>query len=167
MRRHIRLFLMMVSVLLAIVGCEDSLENTSGDDETFGRVVRVYDGDTIQVEIDGDRYDVRYIGVNTPERGDICYDEATNANDSLVAGETVRLVRDESDTDQFDRLLRYVYVGDTFVNARLVERGYAEAVRYPPDLAHYDQFVDLENRAAADNRGCHPTGIFDDGSQTR
>ena len=79
----------------------------------------------------------------------------------------VRMVKDVSETDQYGRLLRYVYVGDIFVNARLVEEGYAEVVSYPPDTAYFTQFRDLERAAAAANLGCHPTGIFADGSYTR
>jgi micrococcal nuclease len=67
----------------------------------------------------------------------------------------------------YGRLLRYVYVGDLFVNRALVEQGYAEAVLYEPDHAHYNEFVQLEKEAASGNRGCHPSGIFNDGSYTR
>jgi micrococcal nuclease len=110
---------------------------------------------------------VRYIGINTPESNEPCYAEATAADSLFVSGKTVRLVKDVSETDVYGRLLRYVYVGDLFVNAAMVEQGYAEAVSYPPDTAHYDEFLQLEKEAAAANRGCHPTGIFNDGSYTR
>jgi endonuclease YncB( thermonuclease family) len=138
----------------------------SGNGET-GIVSRVIDGDTIDVLLNGSVQRVRYIGMNTPERDETCYAAATQANAGLVEGQTVRLVKDRSETDPFDRLLRYVYVGEVFVNARLVEQGYAEVVSYPPDTAHFDEFRALEDAARASNRGCHPTGIFDDGTYTR
>jgi micrococcal nuclease len=131
------------------------------------RVTQVIDGDTIDVRIGEIGYRVRYIGVNTPERDETCYQEAADANAALVSGQTVTLVKDTSETDQFGRLLRYVYVGDTFVNASLVRDGWAESVEYPPDTAHASEFRGLERDAAATNRGCHPTGIFNDGSTTR
>ena len=56
-----------------------------------------------------------------------------------------------------------MYVGDLFVNAELVERGYAEAARYPPDVAHADFFENLHAQAAATNIGCWSTGAFDGG----
>lgn len=144
---------------------------TSGDSTGTGetaQVLEIIDGDTIDVRLaDGTRERVRYVGVNTPERDEVCYSEAKQANAIFVQGKTVRLVKDRSDTDQYDRLLRYVYVGDLFVNRALVEQGYAEAVVYDPDRAHYDEFVDLEKQAAAARRGCHPSGIFNDGSYTR
>lgn len=136
-------------------------------DAEQGQVVFVVDGDTIDVEIDGEEYRVRYIGVNTPEREEACYDDATYANIELVLGETVTLVRDVSETDPYDRLLRYVYVGDVFVNETLVAEGWAEAASYPPDTTFETLFQALESDAAEAGLGCHPTGIFDDGSTTR
>ena len=142
--------------------------NTGGSQEgELARVVRVIDGDTIEVEIDGDVYSVRYIGMNTPERDQDCYNDATDANRDFVSGETVRLVRDSSDTDRYDRLLRFIYVGDVFVNEELVRMGYAEVVRYPPDDSQFSNFRSLEQEAANAGRGCHPTGIFDDGNYDR
>lgn len=131
------------------------------------RVTRVIDGDTIDVTIDGTGYRVRYIGINTPERDEPCYAEAMAANRALVEGRTVTLVRDQSETDRFGRLLRYIYVGNINVNAQLVAQGWAEAVEYPPDTAQTAFFRELERRARAANLGCHPTGIFNDGSDTR
>jgi endonuclease YncB( thermonuclease family) len=147
-------------------GSGSSGGSSSSGGET-ARVVNVIDGDTIDVELNGERVRVRYVGVNTPERDEACYQEAVDANRALVAGQTVRLVRDTSDTDRFDRLLRYIYVGDTLVNAELVKQGVAEAVLYRPDERFYNDFVDYERQAARAGRGCHPTGIFNDGSSTR
>lgn len=139
--------------------------NQGGD---TAQVVQIIDGDTIDVRLsDGTRQRVRYVGMNTPERDEVCYSEAKQANALFVEGKTVRLVKDVSNTDQYDRLLRYVYVGDLFVNRALVEQGYAEAVVYDPDRAHYDEFVALEKQAASARRGCHPSGIFNDNSYTR
>jgi endonuclease YncB( thermonuclease family) len=130
-------------------------------------VLRVVDGDTIDVEINGERQRVRYIGMNTPERSEPCYQEATQANVELVQGKTVMLVKDVSETDRYDRLLRYVYVGETFVNEELVRLGYAEAVLFRPDDRHYEQFRVLEEAAADTGLGCHATGVFDDGDARR
>lgn len=113
-------------------------------------VTRIIDGDTIEVDINGQSYRVRYIGMDTPERGRPYFDEATEANRALVAGQTVYLVKDVSDTDRYGRLLRYVYLADgTFVNAQLVEDGYAQVASFPPDVAQIDYFLELQ-RAARD-----------------
>ncbi|MBP8003208.1 MAG: thermonuclease family protein [Chloroflexi bacterium] len=111
-------------------------------------VVRVIDGDTIEVEIAGQNYRVRYIGMDTPERGDLFFQEATDTNARLVAGQTVTMVKDVSETDRYGRLLRYVYLADgTFVNAELVRQGYALVATYPPDVAHQELFVTLQQEA--------------------
>jgi len=131
------------------------------------QVVEIIDGDTIDVIIDGEEQRVRYVGINTPERDEPCYAAATTANEDLVMGRTVRLVRDVSDTDRYGRLLRYVYVGDMMVNEQLVANGWAEAVLYPPDDRYWQQFVMLEQAVENLDVGCHPTGIFDDGTYER
>lgn len=118
------------------------------------QVVGIVDGDTIDVEIGEQIFRVRYIGMNTPEVGQPCADEATAKNSELLSGKMVTLVKDVSETDQYGRLLRYVYVGDIFVNAELVRQGYANAATYPPDVAHADLFVQLEAEARTAGRGC-------------
>jgi len=101
--------------------------------------------------------------MNTPERNEPCYAEATAANASLVTGQVVTLHKDVSETDRYGRLLRYVYVGNQFVNAELVMRGYAEAVEYPPDTAQAGYLESLEAGARAANLNCYATGVFGGG----
>jgi hypothetical protein len=71
--------------------------------------------------------------------------QATAANDALVAGETVYLEKDVSETDQFDRLLRYVWLTNgatwTLVNLELVRQGVAIAKSYPPDTKYDDVYL--------------------------
>jgi micrococcal nuclease len=63
--------------------------------------------------------------------------EATDANRQLVEDRTVYLEKDVSETDQYGRLLRYVFLADgTLVNAELVRLGYAQSVTYAPDVRH-------------------------------
>jgi endonuclease YncB( thermonuclease family) len=162
--------LLPVLLLLILTGCELALptaapapsptpEDVVRGDEA--RVVTVIDGDTIDVLIGGDRYRVRYIGIDTPERDEPCYADASNANAELVAGRTVRLVKDVSDTDRYGRLLRYIYVDGVFVNETLIREGWAETVEFPPDTAYAAQFYRLEREARDAGLGCHPTGVFD------
>lgn len=121
------------------------------------QVVRVKDGDTIVVLLHGQEEDVRYLGMNTAEWDQLCGSRATRANKALVAGKTVTLVRDAdvSNRDRFKRLLRYVYVGDLFVNAELVRQGLAQARLYEPGIDQYSYFKRLEREATAAERGCH------------
>ena len=117
------------------------------------------DGDTIEVEIQGNTYRVRYIGINTPELAhdglpdELYSQEATIKNQELVEGKIVRLEKDISETDAYGRLLRYVCMGDLFVNAELVKLGYAQATPYPPDVKYESYFLSVENEAKASQRG--------------
>jgi len=117
-------------------------------------VTRVIDGDTIEVDLNGKAYKVRYIGINSPEYDQPFGDKATQANSYLVSGKTVILEKDVSETDKYGRLLRYVYVGNLFVNAHLVKFGWAQASTYPPDVKYSDLFVSLEREARENNEGC-------------
>jgi micrococcal nuclease len=113
---------------------------TPSTELTGAQVVEVVDGDTIKVDIDGTTYTVRYIGIDTPETKHPSEPvqwmgpEATAANRRLVDGKTILLERGISNTDQYRRLLRYVYVGDLFVNEELVRQGFAQVRTYPPDV---------------------------------
>lgn len=128
---------------------------------------QVIDGDTIDVFINGEVERIRYIGANTPEFGEACYQQASLANRRLLAGHDLVLERDETDRDPYGRLLRYVYAGGVLVERQLIAEGFAEAVRYRSDDNFYDEFVALEQGAAEQGLGCHITGIFDDGSLVR
>ena len=125
------------------------------------RVIRVIDGDTIEVDraLDG-RATLRYIGIDTPEtvapgQPVACYGrEASEHNRLLVEGETVYLEKDTSDVDRFGRLLRYVYLEDgSMVNELLVRGGYAVSRAYPPDTAHQSRLETAVADARTANRG--------------
>ena len=117
----------------------------SGD---LAEVTHVFDGDTIEVELDGRAYRLRYIGVDTPERDEPYYQAAFDFNRDLVAGQTVTLVRDVSETDQYGRLLRYVYLSDgTFVNAAIIRQGMGRLVTFPPDVAQTEFLKGLQAEA--------------------
>jgi len=125
------------------------------------RVVRVIDGDTIEVCCIADRPEkVRYIGVNAPEtkhptKGVEAFGmEAAASNKMRVAGKTVRLEFDMQRRDRHDRLLAYVYLEDgTFVNAWLVEQGYAQVMTIPPNVKHQELFLKLQREAREAGRG--------------
>lgn len=112
-------------------------------------VVSVTDGDTIRVRyVSGHVGPVRYIGIDTPERGDCFYEKATQANRDLVAGRRVRLVQDVDRQDRYGRLLAHVYREDGIhVNAELVRRGYAAQLTIPPNVAFAEQFGRLAGQA--------------------
>ena len=114
-------------------------------------VASVVDGDTIRVVIGGKEASLRYIGVDSPEDTNQHVwlgPEAAAKNRLLVDGKRVLLFKDTSETDPFNRLLRYVLLEDgTFVNLEMVRAGLAHASAYPPDTACQALFVAAETRA--------------------
>ena len=83
-----------------------------------------------------------------------CYGpEASERNKELVEGKIVTLMRDGPDTDQYDRLLRYVFVEGMFVNGELVWSGHAYSRSYGDELMLYQTLVKLERSAREGKRG--------------
>jgi micrococcal nuclease len=109
-------------------------------------VVKVIDGDTILVKMNNVLYEVRYIGVNAPEFDspqEAAAQYATDINRNLIQGKTIWMVKDIRERDKYKRLLRFVFVGDVFVNYELVHLGVAEVKDYPPDLSCQKLFKDI------------------------
>jgi micrococcal nuclease len=133
----------------------------------IGIVKSITDGDTIVVEINGVDYKVRYIGVDSPEpsSGELGI-SASNANNNLVSGKQVTLIRDVSNVDRYDRLLRYVVIGNIFVNEYLVRIGMAKAVSYPPDIACNTAFRESQNIAESNYYGMWTPVYIDPGSRS-
>ncbi len=142
-------------------GGDGAAADGAGAGGAVGRVMRVVDGDTIEVQLGSVREKVRYIGVDTPETKDPrrpvgCFGEQASAfNASLVAGARVRLVGDVEPRDRYGRLLAYVYrVSDgLFVNAALVRLGYAKPLTIAPDVRFADRFAALAREAREQERG--------------
>ena len=125
-------------------------------------VERVVDGDTIIVEVAGQRERVRLLGIDTPEsvaenRPDQCYGEESSVylSQLLPAGTEVTLIRDVEARDQYDRLLAYVVRSsdELFINLDLLEQGFAGVLIYEPNSYYRDLFEAAEDAAFADDRG--------------
>ena len=122
-------------------------------------VTRVIDGDTIDTSIGR----VRFYGIDTPERGEACFSEATAATESF-AGSQVRLEDGPRLTDSFDRRLAYVYdASGNSIDVQLVAGGFARA--WTQDGQHRDVLVRLEKSARESRAGCLWVAASDDGSQ--
>lgn len=128
-------------------------------------VTKHVDGDTVYVKLEnGKEYKLRMIGVDTPEtvhptKGVEFYGkEASNFTESTLLGQTVYLEKDVSETDRYDRLLRYIWleqpteisreeIKSKMFNAILVANGYAQVSTYPPDVKYQDYFTDFAKEA--------------------
>lgn len=149
--------------LTNVLGVNESTDSAQVDQKLVP-VVKVVDGDTIDVMIDGQKKSVRMIGINTPETVDPrrpvqCFGvEASNETKRLLTGKKVLLTKDVSETDKYDRILRLVYLplddGQMlFVNDYLVRQGFANNYTYPPDIKFDEQFKLAEQEARENKRG--------------
>ncbi|MDO5037681.1 MAG: thermonuclease family protein [Tissierellia bacterium] len=136
------------------------------------QVLRVVDGDTLEISRLGQKERVRLILVNTPEtkhptKGVQYYGkEASAFTKSQLENRMVYLEKDTSDRDQYGRLLRYVWLekpsgplpGDQELaqncfNAILIKEGYGQVSSFPPDIKYQKSFQALEREARDQARG--------------
>lgn len=153
-----------LTITLQTINYGDCIPNATKRE--VGVVKSITDGDTIVVEIDGVEYTVRYIGVDSPEpsSGDLGV-RASTQNKYLVLGKTVTLIMDKSEVDRYGRLLRYVIVGNTFVNEYMVRVGMAKAISYPPDTACNKTFKEAQKVAEEGYLGIWAATFIDSGSR--
>lgn len=129
--------------------------------QTFYKVTKVIDGDTIQVNIGSKKEKVRLIGIDTPETVDPrksvqCFGkEASQKAKKLMSGKSVRLEADatNSNKDKYNRLLRYVYLKNgTFVNEYMVKEGYAFVYLQFP-FQYMTEFKQYQSEAQSASKG--------------
>ncbi|MCL6500913.1 MAG: thermonuclease family protein, partial [Candidatus Pacearchaeota archaeon] len=118
-------------------------------------IVEVIDGDTVKTS---NNETIRLLHVNTPEKGEECYQEAKNRLRELVENKTVWLERDMQDKDKYGRKLRYLFLDyntdlhnyEGFVNLMLVREGYASWLIIKPNMKYKPAFEE----AMAKAEGC-------------
>ena len=111
-------------------GPSTTSSSTNPQAEVSGNCYKVVDGDTIDVEGVGR---VRFVGVNTPERGESGYQEAKDYVKTMCLGKTVGLDIDNAkNKDKYSRTLAVVYVDGVNLNQELLKKGYAEVMYIPP-----------------------------------
>lgn len=125
------------------------------------KVSEVIDGDTVRLS-NGKL--LRYIGIDTPEirikkENDFVYSpqpfslKAKEYNRKLVENKIVEVEFDVEKKDRYGRLLGYCFVNGVFVNAKLIEEGYAVLYTYPPNVKYVDLFVKLQKKAREEENG--------------
>jgi len=114
-----------------------SMQCIPNDDFETGTVTKIVDGDTIRVDINGKNYSVRLIGINAPEisSNNPSVQAGISYLENLILFEEVSLFKDQSETDKYDRLLRFVVFEYTFINYELVRSGFAKSISYYPDTS--------------------------------
>lgn len=150
-----------------------TLSLTQPPKENLYQVVKVIDGDTIVVNIDGKDEVIRLIGIDSPEsvdpRKDVqCFGkEATEEAKRHLIGKKISLESDptQGDRDKYKRLLRYVFLedGQNF-NKLMIELGYAHEYTYKTPYKYQTEFKEAENKARekkiglwADNACANPS----------
>jgi micrococcal nuclease len=118
-----------------------------------GTVVRVDDGDSVRVEIDGVLQNVRLIGVDAPETDECFYAESKEFVESLLpVGTDVRLQTDRKQPED-GRLFAYVSTDGDLVNYMSIRLGYAKERAYGMAYRKRNAFLAAQEDAQAENLG--------------
>mgnify|MGYP003981949753 CR=1 FL=1 len=136
--------------------------------ETTAYVLYVIDGDTIGVSIDGKEHRVRLIGIDAPEvayveenkEGECFADESTEKLKELILNKEIILINDSlsDNKDKYNRLLRYVYLDDLDINAKLIENGYAKSFLFFP-FDKQEEYSTLDGLAQLQAFGLYDSDI--------
>lgn len=118
------------------------------------KIVKVVDGDTMDIMVDGKKERIRLLLVDTPETVhpnkpvEPFGPEASAFAKETLEDQEVYLELDVSERDKYGRLLGYLWVGDQMFNEMLLERGLARvAYVYPPNVKYVDQFRAIQDEA--------------------
>lgn len=157
-------------VLTAVAGCTGPLDAGPSTSETtslptatsslpgseVGPVTDTVDGDTFVVDLAGGEEKVRVLGIDTPERDECGYADASAATTRLLRGATVTLVADptQDDRDRYGRLVRSVQLPDgSDLGRHLVADGFAREYTYDRPYALQADYRAVQSEAAGAGRG--------------
>ncbi len=119
-----------IFILFAVAGCAQPPILDAPPADTPYRVLKIVDGDTLDIGVPARGYvlrqRVRLLGIDTPERGQAGYAEATEALRQMVGGRRVTLRYGGRLRGRYGRLLAYVWLGELDVNIQLVQTGHAK-----------------------------------------
>jgi micrococcal nuclease len=150
----------LVAVALSLlVSCSSGATTKN---EVLITVLKVIDGDTVDIDIKGNTERVRLIGVNTPEtkhptKPIECFgpDASAYLTQLLPKGTHVRIERDIEARDRYGRMLLYLYreSDNLFINLDLVSHGYGTPMSIEPNTFHRNDFVHAAALAETTNVG--------------
>jgi micrococcal nuclease len=150
----------LVAVALSLlVSCSSG---ATTENEVLITVLKVIDGDTVDIDIKGNTERVRLIGVNTPEtkhptKPIECFGPEASAylTQLLPKGTHVRIERDIEARDRYGRMLLYLYreSDNLFINLDLVSHGYGTPMSIEPNTFHRNDFVHAAALAETTNVG--------------
>jgi endonuclease YncB( thermonuclease family) len=158
-----------------IIKNTSALHFAAPSEETFYKVVKVVDGDTISVSMNGETVTVRLIGVDTPETVDPrkpvqCFGkEASDKAKEVLTGASVKLEQDETqgDKDIYNRLLRYVILEDgTNFDEMMIKEGYGHEYTYDTPYKYQKEFQEAENYARDNKKGLWADNVCAEDTET-
>lgn len=132
------------------------------------KVIKVVDGDTISVDIDGKTESIRLIGINTPETVDPrkpveCFGKEASAKaKELLSNKEVQLEFDptQGERDKYNRLLAYVFLANgTSFNKYMISEGYAYEYTYDIPYKYQAEFKQAQKDAEANQKGLWAPGV--------
>lgn len=155
-----RILALTLVSLLGLAGCSSPNEPMTGSTEessstTSATVIRVIDGDTVDVSLAGTETRVRLLNVDTPETKhpnknvECLGPEATTFLErKLPEGTAVTLEYDVEKTDKFGRTLAGVFLPNgEFVNEEIARAGLGTAVVFEPNSKFYQRVLNAQNSA--------------------
>jgi micrococcal nuclease len=156
MSKRIVLIVLFSCLLLFLVLCEKAVAGVRDKAGNAARVVRVNDGDTVTVAINGRREKMRLIGIDAPEMGQGSWGGRAKRHleDILSSSRSVSIEYDVERRDKYGRLLAYIRTTDgRLVNAEMVRDGYAVLFTFPPNVKHVGEFTPAQRQARERKRG--------------
>lgn len=125
------------------------------------KVIKIIDGDTLEVYHDNKIEKIRMIGLNTPEsvdprRGLECYGiESSDRLKNLLEGKIVKLEEDETQgsLDKYGRALRYIFLDGININQKMIEEGYGFEYTYKKPYKYQKEFKQSQKIAEENNVG--------------
>lgn len=145
------LIIVILVFSLFISGCitQQTTKNLGQETKEKTIVTKIVDGDTIIIQ-GGES--VRLLGIDTPEKSEKYYSEAKNYLEQRILFKEVYLESDVEDKDQYDRLLRYIWLDNSLINLELVQNGLAIS-RFYDNMRYKEQIQEAETKAIEQRLG--------------
>jgi len=150
---HLFVIAIILSLFIFILLMLDSGIINFGEKEKAEEkiVTKIIDGDTVIIE-GGEN--VRLLGIDTDEKGEKCYSAAKKRITELILNQKVKVEKDIEDKDQYDRLLRWIFLNETNINLQLVKEGLAVARFENKDIKYKEEIQQAEQNAINNKIGC-------------
>lgn len=149
MKRDVKILLALVFLLILInYPLLDSFLIKAFEESEEGKVTRVIDGDTVEINNES----VRLLGINSPERGEEGYEEAKDFMEEKVLNETVKIKFSSEKYDRYYRKLGYIFYSGENVNLESVREGYSNFYFPSGKDKYYSSFVDAWEECLSSER---------------